>query len=45
MFCAMGLTKNTSAGYPVSLSQCNLAGHSITIDKKQDRVKGVKDVN
>ena len=32
----MGLTKKTSGGTPVSLSQCNLVGHSITIDKKQD---------
>lgn len=36
MFCAMGLTKKTSTGTPVSLSQCNLQGHSITIDDKQD---------
>ena len=32
----MGLTKKTSTGTPVSLSQCNLQGHSITIDAKQD---------
>ncbi|CAJ1346013.1 unnamed protein product, partial [Effrenium voratum] len=36
MFCAMGLTKKTSAGTAVSMSQCNLVGHTITIDAVQD---------
>ena len=36
MFCAMGLTKKASTGTMVSMSQCNLHGHSITIDAKQD---------
>jgi len=32
----MGMTKKTSTGKPVSLSQCNLMGHSIKIDAVQD---------
>ena len=36
MFCAMGLTKKTSTGTAVSMSQCNLVGHTITIDAVQD---------
>ncbi len=38
MFCAMGLTKKASTGTMVSMSQCNLEGHGITIDAKQERV-------
>ena len=44
MFCAMNLTVMNS-GTAVSLSQCNLLGYSISIDKKQDLTEVTYDIS